>query len=93
MKLESPPEQLFVSAVDMDPALDGFSSVLVEIYREREPSGGYRYVLLMIASTTGNRLLKFTSIDPSLVAGTLLRVTGSVQNSEGVPEGPEGFYE
>jgi hypothetical protein len=87
MKLESPPEQLFVSAVDMDPALDGFSSVLVEIYRDREPSGRFRYVLLMIASTTGNRLLKFTSIDPSLVAGTLLREIGGIENFGGVPEG------
>ncbi len=87
MKLESPPEQLFVSAVGMDPALDGFSSVLVEIYREREPSGVFRYVLLMIASATGNRLLKFTSTDPSLVAGTLLREIGGIENFEGVSEG------
>ena len=87
MKLESPPEQLFVSAVDMDPALDGFSSVLVEIYREREPSGGFRYVLLATASATGNRLLKFTSTDLSLVAGTLLRETGGIQKFEGVSEG------
>ena len=87
MKLESPPEQLYVSAVDMDPALDGFSSVLVEIYREREPSGRFRYVLLMIASATGNRLLKFTSTDLSIVAGTLLRETGCIPKFEGVPEG------
>jgi hypothetical protein len=35
MKLERLPEQLFVSFVGMDPALDGFSGVFVEIYRER----------------------------------------------------------
>jgi hypothetical protein len=34
MKLERLPEQLFVSFVGMDPALDGFSGVFVEIYRE-----------------------------------------------------------
>jgi hypothetical protein len=64
--------------------------VLVEIYREREPSGGFRYVLLATASATGNRLLKFTSTDPSLVVATLLRETGSIQNFEGVPEGLVG---
>jgi hypothetical protein len=32
MKLDSLPEQLFASAVGMDPLLDGFSGVLVEIY-------------------------------------------------------------
>ncbi len=87
MKLESPPEQLFVSAVEMDPALDGFSSVLVEIYREREPSGGFRYVLLETASATGNRLLKFTSADPSLVAGILLREIGGIRGVEEAPGG------
>jgi hypothetical protein len=61
--------------------------VLVEIYREREPSGGFRYVLLATASATGNRLLKFTSIDPSLVAGTLLREIGGIENFGRVPEG------
>jgi hypothetical protein len=40
MKLENLPEQLFVSAVCMNPALHGFSGVLVEIYREKESSGG-----------------------------------------------------
>ena len=78
MKLESLPEQLFISAVGMDPALDGFSGVLVEVYRERDPSGGVRYVLLETASATGNHLLKFTSADPSLVAGILLREIGGI---------------
>ncbi len=87
MKLESLPEQLFVSAVGMDPALDGFSGVLVEVYRERDPSGGVRYVLLETASATGNHLLTFTSADPSLVAGILLREIGGIRGVEGVPEG------
>jgi hypothetical protein len=38
----------------MDPALDGCSGVLVEIHRQREPSGDEWYVLLEIAATTGN---------------------------------------
>ena len=95
MKLESLPEQLFVSTVRMDPALDGFSGVLVEIYREKDPSGGFRYVLLETATATGNRLLKFTSTDPSLVAGILLREIGGIRGVEEVlgnlSERPEGF--
>jgi hypothetical protein len=86
MKLESLPEQLFVSAVGMDPALDGFSGVLVEIYRERDPSGGVRYVLLETASATGNHLLRFTSADPALIAGMLLQEIGGIQNFEGMSE-------
>ena len=96
MKLESLPEPLFVSAVGMDPALDGFSGVLVEIYREKDPAGGVRYVLLETATATGNRLLEFTSTDPSLVAGILLREIGGIRGIEKVmdtlEEGPEGFY-
>ena len=87
MKLESLPEPLFVSAVGMDPALDGFSGVLVEIYRERDPSGGVRYVLLETASATGNHLLKFTSTDPLLVARILLREVGGIRGAEEIPEG------
>jgi hypothetical protein len=87
MKLESLPEQLFVSAVDMDPALDGFSGVLVEVYREKDTSGGgVRYVLLEMASATGNHLLKFTSADPSIVARILLREIGGIRGVEGVSE-------
>ena len=87
MKFESLPEPLFVSVVGMDPALDGFSGVLVEIYREKDPSGGVRYVLLETATATGNRLLKFASTDPSLVVGILLREMGGVRGIEGIPEG------
>jgi hypothetical protein len=71
MKLEDLPEQLFVSAVGMDPALDGFSSVLVEIYQERDPSGGFRYVLLETACVSGNQLLRFSSKDKGLVYAAL----------------------
>ena len=77
MKLESLPEQLFTSVVDMDPLLDGFSGVLVEIYREREPSGGFRYVLLETASGTGDQLLRFSSKDGALVYAALAREIGS----------------
>jgi len=86
MKLESLPEQLFISAVDMDPALDGFSGVLVEIYREKDPSGGFRYVLLETASATGNHLLRFTSADPSVVVRMLLQEIGGIRGDERVPE-------
>ena len=77
MKLNSLPEQLFASAVDMDPLLDGFSGVLVEIYCEREPSGGFRYVLLETASATGNQLFRFSSKDRELVYAALAREIGS----------------
>ncbi len=77
MKLESVPEQLFTSVVGMDPLLDGFSGVLVEIYREREPSGGYRYVLLETASGTGDQLLRFSSKDRELFYATCARELGS----------------
>jgi hypothetical protein len=77
MKLESVPEQLFTSVVGMDPLLDGFSGVLVEIYRERESSGGYRYVLLETASGTGDQLLRFSSKDRELVYAACAQELGS----------------
>jgi hypothetical protein len=86
MKFERLPEQLFVSSVGMDPALDGFSGVLVEIYREQDSSGRFRYVLLETASATGNRLLRFTSADPALVARMLLQEIGRIQGFGGIPE-------
>ena len=73
MKLESPPTLLFISLVGMDPLLDGFSGVLVEIYREREYSGEFRYVLLETASGTGDQLLRFSSKDKELVYAALAR--------------------
>ena len=78
MKLDSLPEQLFASTVDMDPLLDGFSGVLVEIYRVRESSGGFRYVLLETAAATGNQLLRFSSKDRELVYAVLAHETGSL---------------
>jgi hypothetical protein len=77
MKLNSLPEQLFASAVDMDPLLDGFSGVLVEIYRERESSGGFRYVLLETAFATGNQLFRFSSKNRELVYAALAHELGS----------------
>jgi hypothetical protein len=73
MKLDSQSEQLFASVVGMDPLLDGFSGVLVEVYRERDPSGGYRYVLLETACASGNQLLRFSSKDRGLVYAALAR--------------------
>ena len=73
MKLDSQPEQLFASVVVMDPLLAGFSGVLVEIYRERDPSGGFRYVLLETACASGNQLFRFSSKDKGLVSAALAR--------------------
>ena len=52
--MESPVllEALFV---ELDPLEDGFSGALVEVHRH-----GNRYVLLGIAPSTGNRLLRFS---------------------------------
>jgi hypothetical protein len=82
MKFDDLPEQLFASAVGMDAILDGFSGVLVEIYCERDSSGGVRYVLLETASASGNRLLRFTSTDPSLVARVLAEEIGGLGGFE-----------
>ena len=71
MKLDNQQEQLFASAIGMDPLLDGFSGVLVEIYRERDPSGGFRYVLLETACVSGNQLFRFSSKDKELVYAAL----------------------
>jgi hypothetical protein len=77
MKLDSLQKQLFASAVGMDPLLDGFSGVLVEVYRERDPSGEFRYVLVETACATGNQLLKFSSQDRDLVYAALARELGA----------------
>ena len=82
MKFDNLPEQLFASAVGMDPVLDGFSGVLIEIYREQDSSGGVRYVLLETASATGNRVLRFTSRDLSLVARVLVEEIGGLRGFE-----------
>ena len=61
-------ESLFV---ELDPLADGFAGVLLEIHRH-----GNRYVLLEMAPATGNRLLKFSSIDKDLVYAALARELG-----------------
>ena len=47
--------------VEMDPLVDGFRGVLVELL-----GVGENYVLLETAVGTGNRLLKFSSESPDL---------------------------
>ena len=47
--------------VEMDPVLDGFRGVLVELV-----GVGESYVLLETAAGTGNHLLRFTSESPDL---------------------------
>jgi len=47
--------------VEMDPVLDGFSGVLLELV-----GMGEGYVLLETAAGTGNRLLRFSSESPDL---------------------------
>ena len=77
MKLNSLPELLFASAVSMDPLLDGFSGVLIEVYREREPSDGLIYVLLETAAATGDQLLRFSSKDRELIDAALASELGN----------------
>jgi hypothetical protein len=48
-------ESLFV---ELDPLEDAFGGVLLEIHRH-----GDRYVLLEVAPSTGNQLLRFSSKD------------------------------
>ena len=52
-------ESLFV---ELDPLEDGFGGVLLEIHRH-----GVRYVLLEVAPSTDNRLLRFSSKDRELI--------------------------
>lgn len=67
-------ESLFVA---LDPLEDGFVGVLLEIYRD-----GDRYVLLEMAPTTGNRLLKFSSKDRRLVSAVLAGELGGLLGGE-----------
>ena len=62
-------ESLFV---ELDPLTDGFAGVLLEVHRR-----GDRYVLIEIAPTTGNRLLRFSSRDRELVYATFTQELGS----------------
>ena len=61
-------ESLFLK---LDPLEDGFRGVLLEIYRH-----GNRYVLLEMASSTGNQLLRFSSKDRELVYAAFDRERG-----------------
>jgi hypothetical protein len=62
-------ESLFVG---LDPLEDGFGGVLLEIRRR-----GDEYVLLEMAPTTGNRLLRFSSKDRELVYAALAQELGA----------------
>jgi hypothetical protein len=58
-------ESLFL---ELDPLEDGFGGVVLELYRH-----GDRYVLLEVAPSTGNQLLKFSSKDRELVYAAFSR--------------------
>jgi hypothetical protein len=62
MELPDSYEVIESVAVWMDPALDGFAGVLIEIIFD-----GERYVLAETALGSGSRLLRFRSGDPRLV--------------------------
>ena len=61
-------ESLFV---ELDPLVEGFAGVLLEIHRH-----GNRYVLQELAPVTGNRLLRFSSKDRELVYAALTHELG-----------------
>jgi hypothetical protein len=61
MRLVGRHEVLESVFVEMDPILDGFSGVLVELV-----GAGEGYLLLETAAGTGNRLLRFSSESPEL---------------------------
>lgn len=48
--------------IEMDPVLDGFEGVLVEL-----SFTGEKYRLILTAAGSGNHVLLFTSEDPALV--------------------------
>ena len=61
-------ESLFV---ELDQLENGFSGALVEVHRH-----GDRYVLLEVAPSTGNQLLRFSSKDRELVYAAFARERG-----------------
>ena len=76
-------ELLELHFVELDPLMDGFMGVLVEIHRQ-----GDRYVLLETASATGNRLLSFSSQDKGLVYAAFADELGVRANdAEGQTDG------
>jgi hypothetical protein len=62
-------ESLFL---ELDPLEDGFGGVLLEIHRS-----GDRYVLLEVAPSSGNQLLRFSSKDRGLVYAAFARELNS----------------
>lgn len=71
MKLQEDFELLESLFVELDPLEEGFAGVLLEVYRQ-----GDSYVLLETAPATGNRLLRFSSKDKTLVYAVLARELG-----------------
>lgn len=63
--------------MELDPLEDAFEGMLLEIYRHED-----RYVLLEVATTTGNRLLKFSSKDKGLVSAVLTGELGGLLGGE-----------
>ena len=75
MNLREDFELLELLFVELDPLIEGFAGVLLEIQRQ-----GDQYVLLGVAPATGNRLLKFSSKDRELVYTAFAReIGGSLQ--------------
>jgi hypothetical protein len=68
-------ESLFI---ELDPLEDGFAGVLLEIHRH-----GDRYVLLEVAPSTDNRLLRFSLKDMGLVYMVLAGELGGLLGGEG----------
>ncbi len=66
MKLSESYEVLESVVVGMDPAVDGFAGVLVELIFD-----GERYVVVETALQSGNRLLRFHSSDRRLAYALL----------------------
>jgi hypothetical protein len=64
--------------IELDPLEDGFAGVLLEIYRHED-----RYVLLVVAAATGNRLLRFSSEDRGLLSAVLAGELGGLLGGEG----------
>ena len=52
--------------LELDPVLDGFSGVLLELVHEMDPSGEERYLFKETAAGTGNRLLSLETSSKEL---------------------------
>lgn len=82
MRIREDFELLEALLVELDPLEDGFSGVLLEVYRRED-----RYVLLEMALATGNRLLRFSSKDRGLVSAVLAGELGGLPGGEGLLKG------